>query len=208
MDLFASIIGFILGLISTSGYLGVFLLMVFESAVLPVPSEIVMPFSGFLVFTGVFDLWHVVLYGTLGNLVGAWIAYFIGLHVGRIAIIKYGKYVLLKESHLVTAERWFNKYGDKTIFLSRLTPVIRTVISLPAGISKMEIKKFTAYTFIGSIPWNFALTYLGFLLGNNWIEIEGFGKYLDLIIILGVLAVIVVYLLMRYRKGSYPKKAS
>lgn len=208
MDLFASIIGFILGLISTSGYLGVFLLMVFESAVLPVPSEIVMPFSGFLVFTGVFDLWHVVLYGTLGNLVGAWIAYFIGLYVGRIAIIKYGKYVLLKESHLVTAERWFNKYGDKTIFFSRLTPVIRTVISLPAGISKMEIKKFTAYTFIGSIPWNIALTYLGFLLGNNWIEIEGFGKYLDLIIILGVLAVIVVYLLMRYRKGSYPKKAS
>jgi len=205
MDLIASISGFILGLISASGYLGVFLLMVFESAVLPVPSEIVMPFSGFLVSQGVFDLWQVVLYGTLGNLVGAWIAYYIGLRVGRIAIIKYGKYVLLKESHLATAERWFNKYGDKTIFFSRLTPVIRTVISLPAGISKMEIKKFTLYTFVGSIPWNFALTYLGFLLGNNWIEIEGFGKYLDLMV-LGALAAIAVYLLVRYRKGSHLKK--
>jgi membrane protein DedA with SNARE-associated domain len=207
MDLIASIIGFILGLISASGYLGVFVLMVLESAVLPVPSEIVMPFSGFLVSTGALDLWQVVLYGTLGNLVGAWIAYFLGLRVGRIAIIKYGKYVLLKESHLATAERWFKKYGDKTIFFSRLTPVIRTVISLPAGISKMEIKKFTVYTFVGSIPWNFALTYLGFLLGNNWIEIEGFSNYLKLIIVLGALAVMVVYLLTRYRKGSYPKKA-
>jgi membrane protein DedA with SNARE-associated domain len=206
MDLIASITGFILGLISTSGYLGIFIMMVFESAVLPVPSEIVMPFSGFLASTGVFDLWQVVLYGTLGNLVGAWIAYFLGLRVGRIAIIKYGKYVLLNEHHLEIADGWFNKYGDKTIFFSRLTPVIRTVISLPAGISKMEIKKFTIYTLVGSIPWNFALTYLGFILGNNWIAIEGFGKYLDLLVLLGALAVLIAFLFIRYKKRSSTKK--
>jgi membrane protein DedA with SNARE-associated domain len=192
----------ILNLISFSGYPGVFLLMVAESMVLPVPSEIVMPFAGYLAYVGTFNIWIVTLVGTLANLVGSWIAYFIGLKVGRAGILKYGRYVLLRESHLEQAEGWFEKYGDKAIFLSRLTPVLRTVISLPAGIGKMDLKKFTLYTFVGSIPWNFALTYLGYSLGQNWSVIESYFKYIDILIIVGAIAIIAYYPIRRRRKKS------
>lgn len=198
----------ILDLVSSAGYLGIFLLMAAESAVIPIPSEIVMPFSGYLAYTGTFDIWLVTFVATLANLVGSWIAYFVGLKVGRAGILKYGKYVWLKESHLEHAERWFEKYGDKAIFLSRLTPALRTVISLPAGIAKMDLKKFSLYTFVGSIPWNFALTYLGYLLGQNWSVIESYFKYIDILLVVAVVAIIAFYLIRRHmkkRSQKYPK---
>lgn len=191
----------ILDVISTTGYFGIFFLMTLESAVMPVPSEVVMPFSGYLVLQGRFNLWYVTLAGTLGNLAGSILAYVIGLYFGRGFILKYGKYVLLKKKYLLLSEKWFKKYGDKTIFFSRLLPVVRTVISLPAGIGRMNFKKFCIYTFVGSVPWNFALTYVGVWLGKNWNLILRYSHVIDAAIV-AVLVVGVVWYLWRYRLNN------
>jgi len=193
------IANFITQLIASSGYLGIFFLMALESALIPIPSEIVMPFAGFLVSSGQFNLWYVVLAGTLGNLAGSLVAYVVGFYLGRGFILRYGKYILLKEKHLLLVEKWFKKYGDKTVFFSRLLPVVRTVNALPAGIGKMNLKKFIIYTFVGSIPWNFALTYLGFLLREKWDIILKYSHILDIIV--GILLVcLIVWFIVSYRK--------
>jgi membrane protein DedA with SNARE-associated domain len=190
---------FITHIIASSGYFGVFFLMILESAVMPIPSEIVMPFAGFLASTGTFNIWYVVLAGTLGNLVGSLVAYFVGLYLGRGFIFRYGKYVLLEKKYLLITEQWFKKHGDKTVFFSRLLPVVRTVISLPAGIGRMNLGKFIAYTFVGSIPWNFALTYVGVILGKNWNLISQYSHAID--IFLGSLIVaFVVWFVLKHRK--------
>ena len=137
--------GFITNVISQIGYIGVFFLMVLESALIPIPSEVIMPFSGFLIATGQFNIFYVLVAGTLGNLIGSVIAYYIGLNVGRKLILKYGKYILIDEKHLDLADSWFQRFGDKIIFVSRNLPAVRTYISLPAGISKMNIFKFSIY---------------------------------------------------------------
>ena len=186
--------GFITSVISQIGYVGVFFLMVLESALIPIPSEVIMPFSGFLVATGEFNLFYVLVAGTIGNLVGSIIAYYIGSHIGRSLVLKYGKYILIDEGHLDLADRWFQKFGDRIIFLSRNLPAVRTYISLPAGITKMNIVKFSVYTLIGSIPWNFALLYAGILLGKNWETILKYTTILDVIVVIGVLVVIVWWL--------------
>lgn len=194
LDFFASLIQYgvnlILQIISTSGYIGILVLMILESAVMPVPSEVVMPFAGYLAWAGQFDIWLVTLAGTVGNLIGSLLAYVIGLFFGRKFILKYGKYVLLKEKYLLLTEKWFKKYGDKAIFFSRLLPVVRTVISLPAGIGRMNFNKFIVYTFIGSIPWNFALTYAGFWLGKNWEGVVGYTHKISIIVILVLFSVL------------------
>lgn len=189
----------LLQIISAGGYFGIFFLMILESAFMPVPSEVVMPFSGYLVSQGQFDLLFVTLAGTLGNVAGSVISYFIGLYIGRTVVLKYGKYILLKEKYLVLTEHWFKKYGDKAIFFSRMLPVVRTVISLPAGVGKMNFKKFVLYTFVGSIPWNFALAYLGFWFGANWSTVLNYGHVLDKIIII-VIGVLIVWLFLKRRK--------
>ena len=176
--------GFITTVISQIGYVGVFFLMLLESALIPVPSEVIMPFSGFLVATGEFNFFYALLAGTLGNLAGSVIAYYIGLSVGRNLILKYGKYVFIDEGHLDLADRWFKKYGDWIIFVSRNLPAVRTYISLPAGISKMNILKFSIYTLIGSLPWNFALLYTGVLMKKNWETILKYTIILDVIVII------------------------
>lgn len=193
------IASFITQIIASSGYFGVFFLMILESAVMPIPSEIVMPFAGFLVSTGSFNIWYVVLAGTLGNLVGSLVAYFVGFYLGRGFIFRYGKYILLEKKYLLMTEKWFKHHGDKTVFFSRLLPVIRTVISLPAGIGRMNLGKFMSYTFLGSIPWNFALTYVGVILGKNWNLISQYSHAID--ILLGILIVaFVVWFVLSHRK--------
>jgi len=193
------IANFITQLIASSGYLGIFFLMALESALIPIPSEIVMPFAGFLVSSGKFNLWYVTLAGTLGNLAGSLVAYVVGFYLGRGFILRYGKYVLFKEKHLLLVEKWFKKYGDKTVFFSRLLPVVRTVNALPAGIGKMNLKKFIIYSFVGSVPWNFALTYIGFLLREKWDMILKYSHILDIIV--GVLLVcLIVWFIVSYRK--------
>ena len=177
----------IIRIIAHSGYLGIVVLMLLESACMPVPSEIIMPFSGFLVSLGVFDFWLVVTAGTVGNLLGSILAYVIGIRAGRRFIEKYGRYLLIEKEALKIAEKWFKKHGNVSILVSRVLPVIRTVISLPAGIGRMEFNSFAILTFVGSIPWNFLLTYLGIELGRNWTLIEWLMRRLDLAFLVGLL---------------------
>lgn len=181
------IIQFVTGTISQIGYAGIFTLMILESACIPIPSEIIMPFSGFLVSLGKFSLLWVTLAGALGNLVGAVITYAIGYYGGRPFVLKYGKYFFIKEKEVHHAEKFFERWGDFAVFIARNLPVIRTFISLPAGVAEMPFPKFALYSFIGSIPWCFALTYLGFMLGSNWMVIKEYGHYLDIIAGIGIL---------------------
>lgn len=187
MALFEFLTIYISGIISHIGYAGIFLLMTLESACLPVPSEVVMTFSGFVVQSGALNFWIVVLVGSLGCLAGSIISYLIGYYGGRPLLEKYGKYVLINKQEIGTADKWFVKYGNKAVFITRLLPVVRTFISLPAGIAKMNFKKFIAYSFIGSLPWCFVLTYAGILLGKNWNALEQYWTYFDIAIIAGII---------------------
>ena len=169
------------------GYLGVLILMTFESACIPIPSEIIMPFSGFLVSTGKFSLIWVTLAGASGNLIGATITYIIGYYGGRPFVLKYGKYFFIKEKEVHHAEKFFARWGDFAVFIARNLPIVRTFISLPAGVAEMNFPKFVLYSFIGSIPWCFALAYLGYLLGSNWMIIRKYGDILDIVVGIGIL---------------------
>jgi membrane protein DedA with SNARE-associated domain len=191
----------IVGLISSFGYSGIFFAMALESACIPFPSEIIMPFSGFVVSEGKLDLFGITLAGALGNLFGSVVAYQVGLRGGRPFLEKYGKYVLLSRKKLDIADDWFGKYGDRAVLVSRVLPVIRTYISLPAGIAGMDFKKFSFYTLAGSLPWCFALGYIGLLLGPRWDSLRGWFHILDVIIIISILCVL-VYLVIRYRKNN------
>jgi len=193
----------ILDWISQYGYMGIILLMALESATLPVPSEIVMPFAGFLVWEqGVMSLPGVILAGTIGCTLGSIAAYAVGYYAGRPVILRYGKYVLLSERHLVQAERWFARYGGKATFIARLLPIIRTVISLPAGISKMKFKPFVLYSFVGSLPWTAWLAYVGFWLGPNWEEIGSVFRGMDILVLVGAAALIVWYVYAVRKRSS------
>jgi membrane protein DedA with SNARE-associated domain len=174
------IVQFVTGTVSAVGYFGVFILMTLESACIPIPSEIIMPFSGFLASTGKLNLYLITLMGAFGNLVGAVITYAIGYFGGRPFILKFGKYFFVKEKEVHHAEKFFAKWGDWSVFLSRNLPVIRTFISLPAGVAEMPFIKFAIYSFLGSLPWCFALTYFGVMLGSNWLLIRKYGHYLDI----------------------------
>jgi membrane protein DedA with SNARE-associated domain len=199
ISLIGSVSNFAINLIGNLGYWGVFIGMTLESACIPIPSEIIMPFSGFVVWQGNTNmtLIGITLLGAFGNLVGSLIAYIIGLKGGRPLLEKYGKYLLITHSKLELADKWFFKYGGEAVLISRFLPIIRTFISLPAGIAHMDIKKFMAYTFIGSLPWSFALGYIGTKLGPNWGIIQGYFHILDIIIEIGILGII-IYLIYKY----------
>jgi membrane protein DedA with SNARE-associated domain len=199
-DIIRPLIEFIISFISRVGYLGIFFLMVLESAMIPIPSEIIMPFSGFLVSAGKFGPILVVLAGSLGNLVGSILTYYFGLKVGRAFIIKYGKYVFFKKEHLEFTERLFKNYGDKISFVGRLLPVIRTYVSLPAGIGRTNFIKFVFYTLIGSLIWNSVLTFAGMQLGNNWKNIDRYSIYLDIVTIC-IIVGFSVWLVLKFKKG-------
>ncbi|HKP13747.1 MAG TPA: DedA family protein [Blastocatellia bacterium] len=160
--------GFIVATISALGYAGVVLLMAIESACIPLPSEIIMPFSGYLVYTGRFNLWGVGVAGAVGCVLGSVVAYYIGMYGGRPLIEKYGRYILVSRHDLDLADRWFQKYGEVIVFASRLLPVVRTFIAFPAGVARMNMSRFIIYTFLGSLPWCIALAYVGQLLGEQW----------------------------------------
>jgi len=189
-ELLTFISSLVVNAISNFGYPAVFLLMSLESALIPIPSEIIMPFSGFLVFEGRFSFWEAVMWGTFGNLFGSILAYLIGFYGGRPLVEKYGKYVLITRHDLDLADKWFAKYGSISIFFSRVLPVVRTFISLPAGIAKMNFWKFSLYTFLGSLIWSIFLTYAGVLTGEKWKELDVYFKKFDwligIAIVLGV----------------------
>ena len=159
---------FIVATISLLGYGGVVLLMAIESACIPLPSEIIMPFSGYLVSRGEMNLWLVGIAGAVGCVAGSMIAYWVGMYGGRPLIEKYGRFVLISHHDLDLADRWFAKYGEVIVFVSRLLPAIRTFIAFPAGVARMNIPRFILYTFAGSLPWCIGLAYVGQKLGEQW----------------------------------------
>ena len=160
--------GIIVATISLLGYSGIVLLMAIESACIPLPSEIIMPFSGYLVSTGQMNLWLVGLAGAVGCVLGSLVAYWVGSKGGRPLIEKYGRYVLVSPHDLDLADRWFANYGEIIVFVSRLLPAIRTFIAFPAGVARMNLKRFVIYTFAGSLPWCLGLAYVGQKLGEKW----------------------------------------
>jgi membrane protein DedA with SNARE-associated domain len=198
---------FIVETMKHTGYLGLFILMTLESALMPIPSEIVMPFAGYLVYLGHFDLALVVIISSIANLVGSWIGYYLGIKVGRKFVLKYGKYLLIKEEHVEKAEKWMNKHGTKVILASRNMPAIRTIIPLPAGILRVNFVKFSIFTFIGSIPWNFLLTYIGYILGEKWYEIKNYTQIIDLILIFAIIFII-IFLIIKYKRKLTFKRNS
>jgi membrane protein DedA with SNARE-associated domain len=194
---------FLTSFISSYGYLAVFVLMTAESALIPIPSEITMTFAGFLCGIGVLNIWAAILIGTIGNLTGSLLAFWLGRAMGeewiRVAIRKWGKWLLIHEKDFNTALRWFEKYGQGITFGSRLLPIVRTFISLPAGISKMAAKKFAIYTFVGSFLWSGVLAYLGLKLGQNWTAVEPFFRKFQFVII-GVIVLAIALYIYRHLK--------
>jgi membrane protein DedA with SNARE-associated domain len=183
------------------GLFAVFGLMLLESMGVLIPSEAISPFAGYLVSRGQMGFFGAVAAGVLGNLVGSWVAYFVGLWGGRELWFRYGRYVGVRAHHLKVAERWFDRYGEFAVLVSRCLPVVRTFISFPAGTARMNLAKFSFYTFVGCVPWVLALTYLGYYLGENWEEVGRFLHYLDYAVALTMLAG-AVYLFLRWRSRS------
>lgn len=181
---------FIIAVISASGYAGILLLMAIESACIPLPSEVIMPFSGYLVSTGRFSLWAVAVAGALGCNLGSLVAYYVGAWGGRPLVERYGRYVLVSNHDLAMADRFFARYGELAVFIARLLPVVRTFIALPAGISRMNVWRFHLYTFLGSLPWCWALAYAGMKLGPRYTVLREyfhrFDAVLGVIIVVGV----------------------
>jgi len=159
---------FIISVISAMGYGGIVLLMAIESACIPLPSEVIMPFSGYLVYTGRFSLFWVATFGAIGCNLGSLIAYYIGYYGGRPLVERYGSYIFLNKNELDWADRFFEKRGDWAVFIARLLPVVRTFIALPAGIARMKQVRFHVFTFLGSWPWCFFLAWIGARLGEKW----------------------------------------
>lgn len=179
---------FIISVISSAGYLGIILLMGIESACIPLPSEVIMPFSGYLVSVGRFQLTWVAVAGALGCNLGSLVAYYVGSWGGRALVEKYGCYVLITRHDLARADRFFARYGDWAVFIARLLPVMRTFIALPAGIARMNVARFHLYTFLGSLPWCWVLAYAGLKLGEHWRDLRSYFHRFDTVI--GILIVV------------------
>lgn len=196
--------GFIITTISTLGYPGIILLMGIESACIPLPSEIIMPFSGYLVFTGAMNLWLVATAGAVGCVLGSLLAYALGAWGGRPLVEKYGRYVLISHHDLDLADRWFQRHGDITIFIGRLLPVVRTFIAFPAGVARMSLWRFVLYTFIGSFIWCWALAWVGKKLGESWNTLGVYFHRFDAIIGIVIIAGIAWYIRrhLRHRRRA------
>lgn len=182
------------------GDAAVFLLSLLESACIPIASEVVLPYAGYLVHQGTLSLWPIIFIATIANVVGGIIAYLVGRYGGRAFIGRYGRYIFLNHNHMSNAEKWFAKHGELTVLIGRLIPVLRTFISLPAGIAKMKFGRFVLFSFIGALPWNILLTYAGFQLASNWNSI---GAHLKPLTYLGgIIFVVVLILFWRSRQSS------
>ncbi len=186
--------------IDAIGYGGVFSLMAAESCGILMPSEVIMPFSGFLVALGKMSFWPVVMLGALGNLAGSLLAYYIGYKGGRPLIEKYGKYIFLNKHDLDLSEKWFGKHGELVVFAGRLLPVVRTYVSFPAGVAKMDIKKFSFYTLLGALIWSGLFAWLGVKMGDNWELIKAKLHNFDLAIAVLVAVAVILFIIKQYRK--------
>jgi membrane protein DedA with SNARE-associated domain len=191
--------------ISALGYVGVLGLMALESACIPLPSEVIMPFAGYLASTGQFSLLGAATIGALGCNLGSTIAYYVAAKGGRKAIEHCGTYVLIRPSDIEHAERFFARHGAAAVLISRLLPLVRTFISVPAGLARMPMLKFQLYTFAGSWPWCFGLAYVGFVLGKNWDTnpiLRSMMHRLDFIVVFAVIAAAAWFFWTRLDKGQ------
>lgn len=201
--------GFIIQLIQSSGYAGVFVLMTLESALIPIPSEVTMPFAGFLANKGVLSLPIVIIVGAIGNVAGSLIGYYIGYFLEESVLLrwikKYGKFLLVTEDDYTKSKKWFTKYGQGVVFFSRLLPAVRTFISLPAGAFAMDVKKFTLFTFIGSLMWSALLAWIGYYLGSKWQSLGPILNKFHYVIaaaLIGLAALYVYHKLHRHKKAA------
>jgi membrane protein DedA with SNARE-associated domain len=211
------VIPFLQQLYGALGYLGVGLAMAIESAMIPLPSELILPFAGFMVsdptqiepITGQpWNFWIVVIVATIGNTCGSLVAYAIGAWGGRPFLERYGRYLLIRDHEIEAADRFFEKYGAATVFFGRLLPIVRTFISFPAGVTRMPIGKFIVYSTAGALPWSIALVYAGMVLGANWVEIREALKPFDLLIAVGVGLVLIGLLWWRLGMPGRPKRSA
>jgi membrane protein DedA with SNARE-associated domain len=196
------LVDFCVDVIGSIGYAGIFVLMLLESACIPIPSEATMLFAGFKVDDGDLTLFGIVAAGVVGNLVGSWAAYAAGYY-GRLELLEKNRLIHINRKHLAWADRWFDRYGDATVFFTRMLPIIRTFISLPAGVAKMPFWRFSVLTTIGCVPWVLMLALIGVEVGERWEEWRDRLHYLDYAVVAGIL-VLIAYVLLRRRRGGPP----
>lgn len=195
------IVNFAVDVVRELGLAGVFVLMFFESACIPIPSEATMLFAGFNVGKGEYSLVVVTLVGSFANLAGSWLAYAVGYY-GRVDILeKHGRKLHIKSSHLHAADRWFEKHGDATVFFTRMLPIVRTFISLPAGVARMPFLRFSVLTFLGCLPWVFTLTFIGKQVGENWENWKDSLHYVDYAVA-AIIVIGIAYLIVKRRRGG------
>jgi len=192
----------ITGFISSTGYLTVFIGMIMESMVIPLPSETILPFAGFLVVEGRFNYMAVVLIATFGSLIGSSLSYIAGYYLGKPFVSKFGKYLLLDEEELETTEKYFRKHGEITVFICRFIPVVRHLISIPAGTGKMKFAKFIAFTASGALLWNGLLTYIGCVLKQHWDLVMKYSRVLDYLVLMILFALLALFILRHYKKSK------
>lgn len=202
MQLLESLYQLVTQFIASWGYWGLVLGMAMESACMPIPSEIVLPFGGYMVSRGILTFWGAVAAGLGGGTLGSVVAYAVGFYGGRPFILKYGRYILLKEHDIERAEHWFQRFGTKVVFWARFLPIVRTFISLPAGISGMNFWRFIIYTVLGSLPWTILFIYLGMKLGENWARVRIMFEEFDTVILILVVGLFVYAILNRLRNRS------
>jgi len=201
-DLTAPLVNWVTEVIGSYGVWAVFILMVLESACIPVPSEAIMLFGGFLAGQGKTTLFAVIVAGVAGNLVGSWIAYWVGLKKGRDWALQW-HWLHITPERLDKADRWFDRYGSWAVLIARMLPIIRTFISFPAGVSRMPFWRFTILTVIGCIPWVTLLAWLGLLVGDNWEAVQHKLHYFDYAVAL-LIVVGIIWMLVRYRRRRAP----
>ena len=187
--------------IAAWGYVAIAVLMAAENACIPIPSELILGFAGYLIFAGRMTFTGALLFGMIGGMAGSFFAYYVGHYGGRSFVDTYGKYFFVKKSHVDVAQRWFDKYGIKAVFFSRMLPVVRTFISLPAGFAHVDMKKFFFYTFLGSLPWTALILGAGMTLGESWKLLTEIGHEASLVFI-AVMAVVILVLYVRYRRNK------
>jgi membrane protein DedA with SNARE-associated domain len=211
------VIPFLNSLYGAVGYAGVFVAMMIESAMIPLPSELILPYAGFLVsdptkiepITGQpWNFWIVVIVATLGNTVGSLIAYAIGAYGGRPFLERYGRYLLIRQHEIEAADRFFERFGAATVFFGRLLPIVRTFISFPAGVTRMPLGKFVLFSTMGALPWSIALVWAGVQLGSNWATIRDILKPFDTLILIGCIGLAAILLWWRLGMPGRPRSTT
>lgn len=202
------VLPFIDALYSRLGYIGVAIAMAIESAALPIPSELILPFAGWSVSRGlvepltnsVWSYWGAVIAGVIGNTVGSLVGYAIGAYGGRPLVRRYGRYLLISTHDLDLAERWFARYGEATVFFSRMLPIVRTFISIPAGVARMPLWRFLVFSLLGAIPWVMLLVWGGVVLGDHWLDLKQQLRGLDYVVAAAIAALVALFVWRHVRK--------